>query len=181
MCVVSQDNPAQIPETADILVGGSGWSPLLTHDLLMVSRSDLDNPVSQPHSVHTLSRSLYQRLKLSQCLKSRPFVLHFLSIWMATYKVLKMFSEFLQQRWKTHFVLFDRWLPISHFFCSTCYSLYVSVHAGMNVQFVSNGFRRPTPAGDLQSASLSWGEDRRDETESRGPYSAPRHCSFKLF
>lgn len=39
------------------------------------------------------------------------------------------------------------------------------VHTGMSVQFVPEGVKRPTPAGDLQRASLSSGEAR---TENEG-------------
>ena len=72
--------------------------------------------------------------------------------------------RFLRQEWKTHCLLYLTDGFLSHFFCSisTCYSLYVSSWAGMNVQFVSKGLRRPTPAGDLQTASLSCGETRTE-------------------
>lgn len=74
--------------------GGSSWSPLLRHDLLMVSRSDHDNPVSPQHTVHTFSLSLCQRLKLLECLKSCSFVLYILWIWTTTQCLTKPFSVF---------------------------------------------------------------------------------------
>ena len=182
--------------------GASGGSLRLTHDLLKVSGSDpLIILFALQHGAHTSVLAFNQRSCLQVC---APVCFH--GCLVCHLMVNKTFSRFWLSGWKTRRMLYLADGSLSHSQARAgslyanvlaCTSLGTHLHihivvcrcvwTGMSVQFVPEGAKRPTPAGDLQRASLSSGEarterERGDETENRGvSLSTPRHCYFKLF